>query len=459
MRQFLDRIAMRSPARRSLLVACVVASVLSLPAASKANASQEAMLTAAAGTAEAKFGISVSISGDTAVVGAPDEGEAGAAYVFTRSDGIWTERATLVAPVRASGDKFGFNVAIAGDTAVVGAPNVDRTIPDRGVAYVFVGSGEFWRLQATLAASDATPGDALGFDVAISGDTVVAGAPRVVGNVVGVGPGAAYVFTRTGEAWSEQAKLTSSDASANDQFGYSVGVSGDTAAVGVVNDDIGAAVDQGSARVFTRSGSTWTQQAKLVAADGAPGDGMGFSISISGDTVATGAYLDDIGSNPKQGSAYVFVRNGASWAQQAKLTAPDGAIADLFGRALAVDRDTLVVGAHFDEAEGEHTLAQQGSAYVYNRVRDEWSAPTKLTAAAGGAFGVSVGVSGHTLIAGAGFTTVGNNANQGAAYVFRLRSAARDVTNDDRPAAKSSESATGIVQPATPPGHRLPETR
>jgi hypothetical protein len=286
----------------------------------------------------------------------------------------------------------------------------------------------------------------------------VAGAPRIVGNVLGAGPGAAYVFTRTGEAWSEQAKLTSADGSANDQFGYSVGVSGDTAAVGVLNDDIGAAVDQGSARVFTRTGSTWTQQAKLVAADGAPGDGMGFSVSISGDTVATGAYFDDIGSNPKQGSAYVFVRAGTSWAQQAKLTAPDGAIADLFGRALAVDRDTLVVGAHFDEAEGQSPVAQQGAAYVYNRVRGEWSGPTKLTAAAGGAFGVSVGVSGHALIAGAGFTTVGNNANQGAAYVYRLRARGPEDSIDGVADEASNEPTLGTVEPATPPGNRLPAT-
>lgn len=369
-----------------------------------------ARLTAAAGSADAKFGTSVSIYGDTAVAGAPDEGGTpeegggmGAAYVFTKGSGTWIEQATLVAPVRTDGDKFGFSVALDRDTVVVGAPSAEELIKGPGLAYVFVRRGAAWVHQATLKPSDSTDGDAFGFDVALSGDTVVVGSQA----------GAAYVFTRRGDVWAEQAKLSGRDP-ATDGFGNSVALWDDTAVVTAVDDDVAPGIDQGAGYVFTRTGSTWAEQARLVADDGLPRDAFGDAVTVFRNIVVVGAPFDDVGLNPKQGSAYVFVQNGATWAQQAKLTvaAPDGDAGDMFGRSVVTDGEVVVVGAHFDEGGG--------SLFIFGRTRDGWTGPTKLNGEGATLLGNSVGLSGRNLIGGANFTQVGDNASQGAAYVYRL---------------------------------------
>ena len=376
------------------------------------NPTPSTPLTATEGSADAKFGTGVSISGDTAVAGAPDEGGTpeegggmGAAYVFTRGGGTWIERATLVAPVRTDGDKFGFSVAIDRDTVVVGAPSAEELLPGPGAAYVFVRRGDTWAHQATLTPADTKERDGFGFDVALSRDTAVVGSLA----------GAAYVFNRSGGVWTEQAKLTGGDGDIESGFGGAVGISGDTAVVGATTDDVGVTIDQGSAYVFTRTGSTWTQQARLVAADGSPRDAFGGSVNVFRDTVVVGAPEKLTGLNPVQGAAYVFVRTGAAWTQQAKLSvpAPHGDAGDMFGRSVATNGDAVVVGAHFDE--------DGGAVYVFNRGAGTWSEPTRLTAAGAGLLGVSVGLSGHTVLTGANFTKVGDDANQGAAFVFDLR--------------------------------------
>ena len=152
-----------------------------------------------------------------------------------------------------------------------------------------------------------------------------------------INQGSAYIFTRSGTTWTQQAKLIASDGATNDWFGIGVAIAGDTAIVGSYFDDVGTNVDQGSAYVFVRSGTTWKQQARLTSADGAASDGFGLSVSISGDTAVVGAYNDDIGSNADQGSAYVFTRSGTNWTQQAKLTAADGAAVDWFGYAVMIE--------------------------------------------------------------------------------------------------------------------------
>jgi hypothetical protein len=136
--------------------------------------------------------------------------------------------------------------------------------------------------------------------------------------------GSAYVFTRSGNTWTQEAKLTAGDGAAADQFGYSVALDGDTALIGAYADNVGANRDQGSAYVFTRSGTAWTQQVKLTAGDGAAGDFFGNSVALDVDTAMVGATYDKVGAND-QGSAYVFTRSGTMWMQQAKLTAADGA--------------------------------------------------------------------------------------------------------------------------------------
>lgn len=241
--------------------------------------------------------------------------------------------------------------------------------------------------------------------------------------VPGAGAGAAYAFSRTHGSWSEQAKLTPADGAPNDNFGYTVALSGDTAVITVPGDDVGAAVDQGSARVFVRSGTTWTAQATLTAEDGSALEQFGESSTISGETVVVGAAFDDIGTSPKQGSAYVFTRQGGAWTQEAKLTAPDGDAADLFGRSVAVTDKLVVVGAHFEEGGGAlYAFDRKGLSAEPTKLTAPDSAATMQTGPVGGAaLGVSVAVSGHTVIGGASFAAIDGTAAQGAAYVFDLR--------------------------------------
>lgn len=244
----------------------------------------------------------------------------------------------LIASDGAAQDRLGISVAVSGDTAVVGAPG--ESAPQQGAAYVFTRVGGAWIEQAKLTASDEKPLHKFGFSVAISGDTVVVSAPQasVDGKLV---QGAAYVFSPVGTAWTEQAKLTASYGLPGDLFGYSVGVSGDTAVVGAIWAKVGASFHQGAVYAFTRAEGIWTEQVKLIASDGAIADEFGHSVAISGDTAVVGALAGD-GLNPNQGSAYVFTRARGTWAEQAKLTASDGASDDwlrLLGVGIRRERD------------------------------------------------------------------------------------------------------------------------
>ena len=252
---------------------------------------------------------------------------------------------------------------MSGDTAVVGAYLDHHNGIESGSAYVFVRTGSTWTEQAKLTASDGAGGDDFGLSVSVDGDTAVVGA--FLDDDSGNWSGSAYVFTRTGSTWTEQAKLTASDGASDDWFGYSVSVDGDTAVVGAVYDDHNG-IDSGSACVFTRTGSTWTEQAKLTASDGAAGDVFGVSVSVSGDTAVVAAHNDD-DSGSNSGSAYVFVRTGSTWTEQAKLTASDAAGQDQFGVSVSVDGDTAVVGAYSDDDNG----IDSGSAYVFSPVSPE----------------------------------------------------------------------------------------
>jgi len=345
------------------LLVCLWMGVFAGPGVSSAPAQiPQFKLTASDPAAGDQFGNTVSVSGDTAVVGAWSDDDAGSAsgsaYVFTRSGSTWTQQQKLTASDAAAGDGFGWSVSVWGDTAVVGASSNDDAGSASGSAYIFTRNGSTWTQQAKLTASDAAEGEFFGCSVSVSGDTAVVGAQ---GNTAMLSrPGSAYVFTRNGSTWTQQAKLTASDAAAGDLFGDPVSVSGDTAVVGAYgNDDAGSW--SGSAYVFTRSGGVWTQQAKLTASDAAADDWFGISVSVSGDTAVVGSdWDDDAGRN--SGSAYVFKRNGSTWTQQAKLTASDAAEGDWFGVSVSVWGDTAVVGSSFDDDAGLYS----GSAYVFD---------------------------------------------------------------------------------------------
>ena len=325
--------------------------------------------------------------------------DAGAKYPLVIDPFI--QQAKLTASDGAGGDQFGFSVAISGDTAVVGA-NLDDS--QRGSAYVFVKPGSGWANAtetAKLTASDGAANDFFGDSVAISGDTVVVGATNDDGR------GSAYVFVKPGSGWAtatETAKLTASDGVGDHFFGLSVAISGDTVVVGAKNDDSG----RGAAYVFVKPGSGWataTETAKLTASDGVGDDQFGLSVAISGDTVVVGAPVD--------ASAYVFVKPGSGWAtatETAKLTASAGG--GLSG-PVAISGDTVVGGARFDDSS-------RGSAYVFVKPGSGWATATetaKLTASDGAAnddFGWSVAISGDTVVVGA----ENDDSSRGSAYVF-----------------------------------------
>jgi hypothetical protein len=388
------------------------------------NESREsAKLTASDGAAGDFFGNSVAIKGDFAVIGAfaDDIGSSnapGSAYIFIRSGTSWTQQTKLTASDGDALDYFGYSVDISENYAVIGAFSDDvGANAAQGSAYVFIRSGTSWTQQAKLTASDGAANDNFGKSVAISGDYAVIGA-----NLDDVGAntsqGSAYVFVRSGTSWTQQAKLTASDGAANEEFGNSVSLSGNYAVIGAYGDVIGANGSQGSAYIFHRSGTTWTQQAKLTASDGASADWFGYSVAISGDYVIIGAYGDDEGTNTEQGSAYVYIRSGTSWSQQAKLTASDGTDGDYFGNSVAISGDYVVIGAYRNLIGGN---TNQGSAYIFARSGTSWTQQSRLRANDGNGddyFGVSVAISGNYAVIGAGSDDAVPNTDQGSAYIF-----------------------------------------
>jgi len=371
------------------------------------------------------FGFSLSVSGDTAVIGAAGDTHAGgraagSAYVFVRSGEAWTQQAKLTASDAAAKDWFGVSVSVSGDTAVIGAYHDDHAgKTDAGSAYVFVRSGEVWTQEAKLTAPDAAAPDLFGASVSVSGDTAVIGAYQD-SHTDGTAVGSAYVFVRSGGVWTQQAKLTASDAVAADYFGGSVSISGDTAVIGASGYDHADGTDAGSAYVFVRSGGVWTEQAKLTASDAAGSNWLGQSVSVSGDTATIGAPADDHVVGANAGSVYVFVRSGGVWTQQAKLTASDAAAYDWFGHSVSVSGDTATIGAWWDNHAGG---TGAGSAYMFVRSGGVWTQQAKLTASDAAAhdyFGYSVSVSGDTAVIGAYGDDHAGGTNAGSAYVFDL---------------------------------------
>jgi hypothetical protein len=450
-----------------------------------------------------QFGYSIALSGDTLAVGAPQEssaatgvngnqtdnaaGLAGAVYVFVRTGTTWTQQAYIKASNTEYGDYFGWSVALSGDTLAVGAfgedsaaigvngNQADNAASSSGAAYVFVRNGTTWTQQAYVKASNPGASDYFGWSVALSGNTLAVGAYLEDSSAVGlngnqadsttaVDSGAAYVFVRTGTTWAQQAYVKASNTGASDSFGRSVALSGDTLAVGAYAEDSAAAVvngnqadnvatDAGAVYVFFRNGATWVQQAYVKASNSGGGDLFGYSVALSGDTLSIGAYGEDsaaTGVNGDQsnnaaansGAAYVFVRNGTMWAQQAYVKASNPGVSDYFGYSIALSGDTLAVGAYVEDSaatgvngnQGDNAAVSSGAAYVFVRIGTTWAQHAYVKASNTGPsdqFGYSVALSGETLAAGAYLETssaVGVNpvngqtdngvASAGAIYLF-----------------------------------------
>jgi hypothetical protein len=394
---------------------------------------QQAELLAPDGAADDLFGCSVAVSGETAIVGArwddTDRGaKAGSAYVFVRAGGSWSLQTHLTAEDGAVNDRFGTSVAVSGDIVAVGVPGYDHSgANDAGAAYVFVRSGASWSFQDKLLALDPHTEDYLGVTVALSGDTALIGA-RWDDTDRGTNAGSAYVFTRSGAAWNQQGRLTASDGAAEDYFGESVALSGDTAVVGAYWHDTIAGANAGAAYVFVRSGAVWTQQQQLTASDGAAGDALGTSVAVSGDTAVAGAPYDDLVVGGDAGSAYVFVRSGTVWTPQVKLTAADAGGGDGFGSSVAASGEAALIGAGGDDTAAG---VNAGSGYVFSRAGSTWSQEAHLLAApaaAGDYFGGAVALSGATAVIGAVDHDTAAGASAGAAYAFLLDGAAPVTT-------------------------------
>jgi hypothetical protein len=370
------------------------------------------------GKAQAQFGGFVAIDGDTVLIGAnQDFGTggtlSGAAYVYVRTGTTWTQQAKLTASDAAPIDDFGWHLSLDGNTALVTAIWDDDNGHDSGSAYVFTRTGTTWTEQAKLTASDGVADDHFGYCSALDGDTAYIGANWDDDN--GDGSGSLYVFVRSGTTWTQQAKLLALDGQAGDRFGGYVASSGDTALIGAYYDDDNG-VDSGSVYVFTRSGTNWTQQEKFSPADGAAGDTFGQPICIDGDTAIIGSYYDDDKGNDS-GSAYVFTRIGTIWTQQAKLLASDGAAGDAFTNyGISLDGDTALIAACLHDGIGNDS----GSAYVFIRSGTTWTQQQKLIAsdgAEGDMFATSVSLDGDTALLGAWYDD-DNGVHSGSVYVF-----------------------------------------
>lgn len=388
---------------------------------------QEARLTRPAGGGSFdSFGIAIAVDADTAVIGAYNTTVGttdlqGMAFVFTRTGTTWNLQQTLTASDGIAGERFGRAVALVGNTIIIGASNSD-TFEDirQGAAYVFTRTGDTWIEQQKLTASDGNPRDLFGDAVALDDDTLVVGAPSTdVGGAML--PGAAYVFTRSNGMWSQQQKLVPSVGNARDFFGAAVALDGNTIVIGSTGGDVNGAEDQGAAYTYIRTGTAWTQQQQLLAGDGKAGDRFGVDVAVQGDTVVVGATGGTMLGEPMAGAAYVFTRSGATWSEQQRLAAPQPELRDFFGRGLALQGDLLAIGAYGKDA-GENTL--QGAVHLFTRQAGAWNHQQRITTNDGNAgtgFGIDLDLAGDTLLAGAYAGAVGSNANQGAAYVFRVR--------------------------------------
>jgi uncharacterized delta-60 repeat protein len=442
--------------------------------------SQGAFLKAAVVDTGDNFGIATAVSGDTLAVGAfLDDSNAsgingdpldnsltnsGAVYVFVRQGNTWLQQAYIKASNPDTDDRFGYAVALSGDTLVVGAfaedsnatgvngNQFDNSAVDSGAVYVFQRTGTNWAQQAYLKLSNTEGGEQFGRAVAVSGDTIVVGADQEWSSATGVNgnqsdngapvAGAAYVFCRTGTNWAQQAYLKASNTGPGDRFGRSVAVSGDTIAVGAIFEDSKATgvngnqldnsmTNSGAVYIFVRSGTNWRQQAylkasntdSLTAAGTVIGDEFGTSLGLAGDTLVVGARNEAsnaTGVNGDQtnnsastaGAAYVFARSGTNWTQQAYLKPSNTRFNSYFGwNVAAVSQEQILIGAPFEWSNATGVDGDQfnidshfaGAAYLFTRDGTNWSQAAYLKASntdASDQFGVVAG-SGDLLVIGA----------------------------------------------------------
>lgn len=410
---------------------------------------QQSKLTANDGANDDNFGVSVAISGDTAVVGAwlDDAGantDQGSVYVFLRSAaGVWTLQQKLTANDGAAGDNFGYSVAITTVSApaqtviMVGAFGDDiGANANQGSVYVFVraSGGTTWSQQGKLNATGGAANDVFGNSVALSGGMAIIGANGADINGT-LNAGAAYIFVRNGTVWEELQKLTDPTVTTNENFGWSVDISGNSAIVGT-NLTTSLA---GQAHIFERTtgGNSWNAVYSRIG-----GGNFGWSVAISGETAVVGspllsALVDD------DGAAAILERVNGSWGYGGAIYHPNPAVGDNFGSSVDIAGDTIVVGAVGVDTGG---ISERGAVYVFGRSGITWTQQQQLLDANGGIsdfLGISVAISGDTVISGAWQDDVGALGQAGSVSVFKFSNAATPFDFDG-----DAKTDIGIFRPA-----------
>ena len=371
-------------------------------------------ILASDGAAGDNLGKSVSIDGDYSIVGANGDDfngdNSGSAYIYYNNGTNWVEQQKLTASDSNNGDEFGSAVAISGNYAIIGSSYDDDNGENSGSAYIFFNNGTNWVEQQKLTASDSNNGDEFGSAVAISGNYAIIGSSYDDDN--GENSGSAYIFFNNGTSWVEQQKLTASDGTVGDDFGFSVSISGNYALIGSNYDDYNGE-HSGSAYVFYNNGNSWVEQQKLTASDGAANDDFGFSVSISNSLAIVGAPAATFIT----GAAYVFYYNGVTWVEQQKLTASDGEGFDCFGISTSIYNNYAIAGAH-----SPMNTIKSSSAYIFHYDGSYWIEQQKLITSDGipqDDFGYSVSISDSISVIGASHDD-DNGGWSGSAYIFDL---------------------------------------
>ncbi|MCW8093082.1 FG-GAP repeat protein [Alteromonas sp. ASW11-130] len=348
------------------------------------------------------------------------------------------EQQKILASDGKAGDQFGYSVAIDRTLALIGAHKADAiNIKDSGAAYVYSLGSEGWEQQAKLVAEPAFANDTLGGNVALKNRMAMLGVIRR--DDKGDDAGAVFTYELEANSWSQKQILTALDAKPGDAFGQSIALAQKFLVIGAPHSD-SPGKDAGSAYVYTRDKNTWQFQDKLTAKDGAAGDLFGISVAIDGNTILVGADLNDEKAE-NAGAVYVYVFDGKQWKPQAKLMAEDGANTDIFGVRVALFGDTALISARRDDIQ--EVGVDAGSAYIFERINDKWKQTQKLIAPDGEAddrFGRGVALNNETAVISAMHHDA-NGADTGALYVFKKQQGqwlftskvvASDGTTEDR---------------------------
>ena len=399
------------------LLICIF-SLLLIGVSSSAAQTVETKVTPIDGAANDAFGFSVGVDNGVAIVGAyhdDDKGtDSGSAYIYRYNGVTWIQEQKINASDGANSDVFGWSVSISGDVALVGSIlNDDRGL-NSGSAYIYRYNGSSWIQEAKINASDGAAGDEFGNVVSIQGNVALIGSPQDDDH--GGASGSVYVYRYNGSSWIQEQKITPSDGAAGDYFGAAVSLDDDVALIGArVDDDNGT--DSGSAYIYQYDGTSWIQEQKILASDGSAGDWFGMSVSLSNDVALIGSRLDD-DNGTDSGSAYIYRYNGTSWIEEQKTLASNGAADDWFGLSVSICGDVALMGAYRHDGNGSNS----GLVYHYRYDGASWVEEQILTASdgtGGDEFGYAVSNVDNVVLVGA----IGDDdrgTNSGSAYFYEL---------------------------------------